>query len=90
MTNLCGTLIHPIGEIKSEEILEYMYFDTVREFFTSVKKIGAANSNKGYTHRNPSLIKELVRVYETNFQENNKIKVTYHCLYGAVKKSSRI
>lgn len=86
LSRVCAGLIHTRGEMKCEETFEYMYFDSVKDFFTSVKKIGAGNSNRTYIHKNPALIKELVKVYETDFRENNKIKVTYHCMYCVLRK----
>jgi len=85
---ICSHIVYPHGELKCGEALEYMYFDSVKDFFTSVKRIGANNSNKDYIHKNPSLIKELIDVYETDFREGNKIKVTYHCLYFVLRKST--
>lgn len=89
LRGICAQIVGPGGGVRCEESLEYMYFDSVRDFFMSVRKIGANNSNKGYTHKNPSLVKELTRVYETDFSENNRIKVTYHCLYFVLGKSTR-
>lgn len=86
LKKMCGGFVRPHDEMKGEETFEYMYFDSVKDFFTSVKKIGAGNSNKAYIHKNPALIKELIRVYETDFREKNKIKVTYHCLYFVLRK----
>lgn len=89
LEGMCRQVVRPGAEVRCEESLEYMYFDSVRDFFISVRKIGANNSNKGYTHKNPSLVKELTRVYEADFSENNRIKVTYHCLYFVLGKSTR-
>ena len=88
LQNICARFVRRRGEVKCCEALEYMYFDSVKDFFTSVRKIGANNSDKDYIHKNPSLIKELINVYETDFREGDKIKVTYHCLYFVLRKSS--
>lgn len=88
MQNICARFVCRHGGMKCGEELEYMYFDSVKDFFTSVRKIGANNSDKNYIHKNPSLIKELINVYETDFREGNKIKVTYHCLYFVLRKSA--
>jgi len=72
----------------SREKLEYTYFDTVMDFFKSVRKIGANNSNRGYIHRNPSLIRETIRIYESEYSIENKIRVTYQCMYFVVKRSA--
>lgn len=77
----------PHFHITGYENEEYEYFATVRDFFTSIKKIGANNSNEeGYCQR-PSLFKELVKAYETLYRENNRIKVTYHCMYFDIEKA---
>lgn len=89
LKKMCGDFAGAQGGIKCEETLEYMYFDSVKDFFASVKKIGAGNSDKTYIHKNQTLIKELIRVYETDFREENKIKVTYHCLYFVLRKGVR-
>jgi malonyl-CoA O-methyltransferase len=89
LQNICTRFVRRHGEVKCCEAFEYMYFDSVKDFFTSVRKIGANNSDKDYIHKNPSLIKELINVYETDFREGNKIKVTYHCLYFVLRKSAR-
>lgn len=67
------------------EKYEYEYFDTVRDFLKSVKKIGANNSNCD-RKTIPALIKEMIKIYETTFTEGNRIKVTYHCIFLTVEK----
>ena len=88
LQKICEPLVRSRGEMRCGEAFEYMYFDSVKDFFTSVRKIGANNSNKEYIHKNPALIKELIDVYETDFREGDKIKVTYHCLYFVLRKSA--
>lgn len=72
--------------ITSRECVEYEYFDTVREFFESIKKIGANNSNQGNYFMSREFLKEMINIYEKEFKENNRIKVTYHCLFCNIKK----
>ncbi|WP_333871548.1 malonyl-ACP O-methyltransferase BioC [Desulforamulus putei] len=72
-------------KVASLEKHEYEYFDTVRDFLISVKKIGANNSNCD-RRTNPALIKEMIKIYETAFTEGNRIKVTYHCIFLKVEK----
>lgn len=67
-----------------EEIVP-LYFDSVMDFFKSVRAIGANNSGV-YVHRKPALLRELIRVYENKFGFSGKIRVTYHCVYGIVRK----
>jgi malonyl-CoA O-methyltransferase len=88
LQKICEPLVGSRGEMRCGEELEYLYFDSVKDFFTSVRKIGANNSSKEYIHKNPALIKELINVYERDFREGSKIKVTYHCLYFVLRKSS--
>ncbi|WP_003540760.1 malonyl-ACP O-methyltransferase BioC [Desulfotomaculum nigrificans] len=72
-------------KVTSLEKYEYEYFDTVRDFLKSVKKIGANNSNCD-RKTIPALIKEMIKIYETTFTEGNRIKVTYHCIFLTVEK----
>ncbi|MEC1722679.1 malonyl-ACP O-methyltransferase BioC [Schinkia azotoformans] len=74
---------YPI-QMKYEEIHEIETFATVRDFLTSIKKIGANNSNQEAYCMNPSLFKEMIRNYECNYRIGNSIKATYHCLYFSV------
>lgn len=72
-------------KIDIKESLEYEYFNSVREFLYSVKKIGANNSNK--SHRaNTSLTKEMIRTYEEMYKINGLIRATYHCIFITVRK----
>ncbi|MEX6701067.1 malonyl-ACP O-methyltransferase BioC [Peribacillus frigoritolerans] len=73
-------------EITKIEKLELEYFQTVREFFTSIKKIGAANSNKENYCQRPSLFRELINIYDTEFRNDSGVKATYHCLFFKIKK----
>ncbi|MEK4534222.1 malonyl-ACP O-methyltransferase BioC [Peribacillus sp. FSL K6-1552] len=73
-------------EITKIEKLELEYFQTVREFFTSIKKIGAANSNKENYCQRPSFFRELINIYETEYQDESGVKATYHCLFFKIIK----
>ncbi|MFJ9386581.1 malonyl-ACP O-methyltransferase BioC [Peribacillus sp. NPDC101481] len=75
----------PIKITKMEK-LELEYFQTVREFFTSIKKIGAANSNKENYCQRPSLFRELINIYDTEYRDESGVKATYHCLFFKMKK----
>lgn len=70
-----------------EEMLP-VYFDSVLDFFNSVRAIGANNSGT-YVHNKQALLRELIRVYEDQFRFDGKIRATYHCVYGAVTKLER-
>lgn len=67
-----------------EEIVP-VYYDSVLDFFNSVRAIGANNSGM-YVHKKPTLLRELIRVYQNRFGTEGKIRATYHCVYGVVKK----
>ncbi|MFZ5988075.1 MAG: malonyl-ACP O-methyltransferase BioC [Bacillota bacterium] len=72
-------------KIDIKESLEYEYFNSVREFLDSVRKIGANNSNK--SHRaNTSLTKEMIRTYEEMYKINGLIRATYHCIFITARK----
>ncbi|CAH0286973.1 Malonyl-[acyl-carrier protein] O-methyltransferase [Peribacillus sp. Bi96] len=73
-------------EITKMEKLELEYFQTVREFFTSIKKIGAANSNKENYCQRPSLFRELIDIYDREYRNESGVKATYHCLFFKIKK----
>ncbi|TDL86528.1 malonyl-[acyl-carrier protein] O-methyltransferase BioC [Vibrio vulnificus] len=73
-------------EITQIEKLELEYFQTVREFFTSIKKIGAANSNKENYCQRPSFFRELINIYDTEYRNESGVKATYHCLFFKIKK----
>jgi malonyl-CoA O-methyltransferase len=71
-----------------EEIQEY--FPTVKDFLLSVKKIGANNARQnGDTLVNRQLMFSMMRHYEENFREQDKIYATYHVIYGIGRKESR-
>ncbi|SNT02815.1 malonyl-CoA O-methyltransferase [Bacillus sp. OK838] len=73
-------------EMTKMETLEPEYFQTVREFFTSIKKIGAANSNKENYCQRPAFFRELINIYDTEYREESGVKATYHCLFFKIKK----
>ncbi|MFJ7929750.1 malonyl-ACP O-methyltransferase BioC [Peribacillus sp. NPDC096448] len=73
-------------EITKIEKLELEYFQTVREFFTSIKKIGAANSNKENYCQRPSFFRELMNIYEAEYRNESGVKATYHCLFLKMEK----
>ncbi|MGW8427402.1 malonyl-ACP O-methyltransferase BioC [Peribacillus simplex] len=73
-------------EITKMEKLELEYFQTVREFFTSIKKIGAANSNKEDYCQRPSFFRELINIYDKEYRNELGVKATYHCLFFKIKK----
>jgi len=72
--------------VQSKEIFEYEYFNNCKDFFYSIKKIGANNSNKDGRRTSPAFIKKVINLYNENFRENNKIKATYHCLFYKMMK----
>ncbi|MGG0333262.1 malonyl-ACP O-methyltransferase BioC [Priestia aryabhattai] len=93
LSQICEQALVPLREhpfkLAKMEKLEVQYFPTVQAFFTSIKKIGASNSNEeGYCQR-PSFFRELINLYETDYRNENGIKVTYHCLIFNVTKTNR-
>jgi len=91
LTTLCENVIKTnVSDeetlVKSKEIFEYEYFDNCKDFFYSIKKTGANNSNKDNRSTSPTFIKKVIALYNENFQENNKVKATYHCLFLKIIK----
>jgi len=86
LSTLCeDTAITEINDdeilVHSKEIFEYEYFNNCKDFFYSIKKIGATNSNKDRRPTSPAFIKKVIDLYNEKFRENNKVKATYHCLF---------
>ncbi|WP_257350205.1 malonyl-ACP O-methyltransferase BioC [Pseudalkalibacillus decolorationis] len=74
------------NEITGTQQFEREYFQNARAFFTSVQKIGASNSNKTNSIQRPSFFRELIKLYETNYRDENGIRATYDCLFLSIKK----
>jgi len=79
---------HPFKLSKMEK-LEVQYFPTVQAFFTSIKKIGASNSNEENYCQRPSFFRQLINLYENNHRDENGVKVTYHCLMFNITKTNQ-
>lgn len=63
------------------------YFPAVKDFLTSIKKIGANNaSHHGNYVINRQLFFAMMRFYEKNYQEKAQIYATYHAIYGCGRK----
>lgn len=72
--------------LQEENITEK--FKCVREFLTSVKRIGANNSSNGNNiliHR--KLMLSMMDFYKNTFEQFGQIPATYHIIYGSHKKS---
>ncbi|MGP0688317.1 malonyl-ACP O-methyltransferase BioC [Priestia aryabhattai] len=93
LSQICEQALVPLREhpfkLAKMEKLEVQYFPTVQAFFTSIKKIGASNSNEESYCQRPSFFRELINLYETDYRNENGIKVTYHCLIFNVTKTNR-
>lgn len=76
--------------VESKELFEYEYFNDCRDFFYSIKKTGANNSNKGARCTSPAFMRKVIDLYNKNFRENNRVKATYHCLFYKMIKESVI
>jgi malonyl-CoA O-methyltransferase len=87
----CATALHEVEAssflITGNESMEVETFATVRDFFTSIKKIGASNSNQDDYCQRPSVFKEMIKIYETDFCVENLVKATYHCLFLTIEKN---
>lgn len=86
LTTLCKNVIKTTANdeealVESKETFEYEYFDNCKDFFYSIKKAGANNSNKNNRNSSPTFIKKVITLYDKNFREGNKVKATYHCLF---------
>ena len=72
-------------EIKIED--HKLFYPSVMEFFSSIKKIGAANANENQ-NLNKDLLKETISTYENFFKSNDGIAATYNCLYATIRKTN--
>ncbi|MED3934464.1 malonyl-ACP O-methyltransferase BioC [Priestia megaterium] len=93
LSQICEQALVPLKEhpfkLSKMEKLEAQYFPTVQAFFTSIKKIGASNSNEESYCQRPSFFRELINLYENDYRNENGIKVTYHCLIFNVTKTNQ-
>ncbi|MFB2346716.1 malonyl-ACP O-methyltransferase BioC [Priestia megaterium] len=93
LSQICEQALVPLREdpfkLSKMEKLEIQYFPTVQEFFTSIKKIGASNSNEESYCQRPSFFRELINLYENNHRGENGVKVTYHCLMFNITKTNQ-
>lgn len=73
--------------VAGEELITREYFDAVKMFLASVKRIGANNSN-GINWVNPSLTKRMIEIYERDFNDQGRIPATYHSLFVRLKRAA--
>ncbi|WP_034681049.1 malonyl-ACP O-methyltransferase BioC [Caldalkalibacillus mannanilyticus] len=76
---------------KEENILthegeEYEYFPSVIDFFHSVKKVGANNSNQDGSMLNRRLLQKIIQYYEQEYSCAKGIRATYHSLFFCIRK----
>jgi malonyl-CoA O-methyltransferase len=71
--------------IHGKEYFSCEYFASVRKFLESVKKTGANNSNRT-GGINPAITKQMIRIYEDEYQAEERIKATYHSMFVVVQK----
>jgi len=85
---LCQRAVGLIGNgyVNGKEELEIETFANVRDFFYSIKKIGATNSNTTKYSQRPSLLKNMMRFYEQDFRKDDQVMATYHCLYVSIQR----
>ncbi|MEB2291843.1 malonyl-ACP O-methyltransferase BioC [Priestia megaterium] len=93
LSQICKQALVPLREhpfkLSKMEKLEIQYFPTVQAFFTSIKKIGASNSNEESYCQRPSFFRQLINLYENNHRDENGVKVTYHCLMFNITKTNQ-
>lgn len=72
-------------EIAGAEWEHYEWYPSVRNFFQSIKKVGASNTNEHSIQR-PSFWKEVIRLYEEKYEKNGSVIATYHPMLITIKK----
>ncbi|MES0856239.1 malonyl-ACP O-methyltransferase BioC [Geobacillus sp. G4] len=70
----------PAAQIDGFEWVETERFPSVRDFFLSLRHIGATNSMIGRYCQRPSVFKAMMHEYEQRFLAHGEITATYHCL----------
>jgi malonyl-CoA O-methyltransferase len=79
---------HTIGFAANyQEEYHKEYFCNVKDFLSSVKKVGANNAthaNRIFFNRN--LMFSMIQYYEQHFREDEQIYATYHAIYGCEQK----
>ncbi|MBB5355866.1 malonyl-CoA O-methyltransferase [Anoxybacillus mongoliensis] len=73
--------LHMHAHARGHEQFEVEYFPSVRDFFLSLRHIGATNSTSGRYCQRPSVFKTMMNEYESRFAENGFIRATYHCIW---------
>ncbi|GAX91317.1 malonyl-ACP O-methyltransferase BioC [Effusibacillus lacus] len=73
-------------QIEHSESLEVERFHSVRDFLTSVKKIGASNSNAGPHCQRPGVMKAMIAIYDRQYREEDTIPATYHAIFIKIGK----
>ena len=83
-----GSISKELGFIaRHHEVFYKEYFPTVKDFLTSVKKVGANNASHSKNMViNRHLMFAMMKYYEENFKDDNQIPVTYHAIYGCEQK----
>ncbi|MBC8014525.1 MAG: malonyl-ACP O-methyltransferase BioC [Sporomusaceae bacterium] len=88
--NILADIGQQLGfDSKHYEEFHKEYFPTVKDFLTSVKKIGANNASHSNTMIiNRSLMFSMMDYYEQHFKLNGQIYATYHIIYGCEQRPS--
>jgi malonyl-CoA O-methyltransferase len=87
LMSICNVSLHGnSSRVEGKEKLEKELFSTVKDFFTSVKKIGANNSNQQQSTQKPTVIKRMIKNYEETYRIEGLVQATYHCLFLKVIK----
>lgn len=73
------------AQYSEENCIEY--FSSVREFLTSVKKVGANNAAESSRITvNRKLMRLMMEYYTQRYSSEQRIPATYHLIYGSGKK----
>ncbi|MBA2879239.1 malonyl-CoA O-methyltransferase [Anoxybacillus kamchatkensis] len=76
--------LHMHSHARGHEQFEVEYFPSVRDFFLSLRHIGATNSTSGRYCQRPSVFKTMMHEYEQRFSEQGRVRATYHCISIAI------
>lgn len=86
--NKLADIAQQIGFVSAHHETFYKeYFPTVKDFLTSVKKVGANNASHAKNISiNRNLIFTMMNYYEQHFTQDKQIFATYHAIYGCEQR----
>ncbi|HDR4585835.1 MULTISPECIES: malonyl-ACP O-methyltransferase BioC [Bacillus cereus group] len=77
------------GNVHVSETCYIEKFTHIRDFFKSIRKVGATNSNEDTYCQSPSLFRAMLRIYERDFTKEGEIIATYHALFAHIEKEGK-